>query len=221
MQHGGKVILQGLPDRAHLQRVRKLVAVDAVGTVKGGHLFCGRGQSDRPIRACGQFEFDDVTGHRIGSNLNFGDAAWMGENEFNAARSANAEIPRLGMQRLPVSYRPGLLCVRQKRFTHMGEYDFRTAGWWGTCPHRDPPNSPGGVTAPAGQGPDLGSSPACGGQTCGKPSAARSVSCGLIGCGAREAPQSRARNRPRKKTTGRPTRTVGRPPRQARATGPG
>lgn len=124
MQHGGKVILQGLPDRAHLQRVRKLVAVDAVGTVKGGHLFCGRGQSDRPIRACGQFEFDDVTGHRIGSNLNFGDAAWMGENEFNAARSANAEIPRLGMQRLPVSYRPGLLCVRQKRFTHMGEYDF-------------------------------------------------------------------------------------------------
>lgn len=85
----------------------------------------------------------------------------------------------------------------------------------------DPPNSPGGVTAPAGQGPDLGSSPACGGQACGKPSAARSVSCGLIGCGAREAPQSRARNRPRKKTTGRPTRTVGRPPRQARATGPG
>lgn len=38
MQHGGKVILQGLPDRAHLQRVQ-LVAVDAVGTVKGGHLF--------------------------------------------------------------------------------------------------------------------------------------------------------------------------------------
>lgn len=39
MQHGGKVILQGLLDRAHLQRVRKLVAVDAVRTVKGGHLF--------------------------------------------------------------------------------------------------------------------------------------------------------------------------------------
>lgn len=47
MQHGGKVILQGLLDRAHLQRVRKLVAVDAVGTVKGGHLFLRSG----PIRS--------------------------------------------------------------------------------------------------------------------------------------------------------------------------
>lgn len=165
MQHGGKVILQGLPDRAHLQRVRKLVAVDAVGTVKGGHLFCGRGQSDRPIRACGQFEFDDVTGHRIGSNLNFGDAAWMGENEFNAARSANAEIPRLGMQRLPSA--TALVCCVYVRnglptWANTTSSRYSNGRMVGYLPAPRPAQLPRRVTAPAGQGPDLGSSPACG-----------------------------------------------------------
>ncbi len=50
-----------LPDRAHLQRVRKLVAVDAVGTVKGGHLFAVGANWIDPS-ACGTPEFD---GHHL------------------------------------------------------------------------------------------------------------------------------------------------------------
>src|SRR6201998_2573041 len=46
VQYRGEVMLQRLSDRAHLQRIRELVAVDPEAPAKGGHFFRGWCQTD-------------------------------------------------------------------------------------------------------------------------------------------------------------------------------
>ncbi len=147
MQHGGKVILQGVArPRASATEVRaRRRRCGRNG--QGGHLFAVGGQSDRPIRACGQFEFDDVTRSPVGSNLNFGDAA--GENGFNAARSANAGY-RLECSGLPRQLPPWFLCVYvQKRFLPHGRIRFLgySNGRMVGCAAPRPPNPRRGDSA--------------------------------------------------------------------------
>src|SRR6202022_1134683 len=97
------------------------VAVDSEAAAECGHLSGGRCQAD----VCGgHVELDRRAVGRVCAHLDFGDAAWVCEHQFNVTGSRYPKISRLGMQRLPVGGGPGFLRVDQKRLAHMGERDF-------------------------------------------------------------------------------------------------